>query len=762
MKTLLSRRRLPLFALACLAAALVAGCGGGLGGSTTRLSGFVAVNTATKAVKAGRLAGTSVANAVVTAYVWPDLTKPVAQATTDSNGWYTMSLPNGSAGKDIVLIAQKGTGTEEMRLSLIVPDVPNWGKTVANLDEASTLAAETVVARVNTVGGSIDDVAGSAIETIAARIRSNGGIDSSAVLLTGGTLPATFGSGLLDGSVKTTYISDDTTVQQSVASIAQESNAEVKRARRMAQMLRDAGRDSLENGMTAIKAIVTDIGGQVDAIGDIVQPMVPFLKRTAFAYMRMGMPYDYSNEPITLVGQTPGIYALRGSTGSYTLVRTGNSSDGKSWTLAVEADDYDVNYRNDVFTITPQVALDTFALDPAAKSFALRIHNTVDTTVNYTATLAATTQSSGVIRTTLDASYVGGDLTSAVRLQGTLLGSPEAIRSTRADGVMATFYKINVNGTLTGPNFTGSLNDLTMEWNTNWLDFDNIKSIGLSSVHASLATTPVTSLDLSDVAVEFYPSETTPAEEVPDLKHFHASGTVKVAGHTFTARDLDVALGQRQVVGSSSRKSRAISLSSIPPIESVSGSINFVGPTMTLTGSASGSWSNPSTSWGTVANFPNLNFHVAGALTSIHGFNTSLDMTLTSSNTGANPTMTLTLAKLAYGPETLTGTVQAVFDVEGTDVDTTPTITANMNLAPESLAMTMSGKGSAMTGTLSHGGVVAGHIGYSDTGDTLVTGIDKQMVIKYADGTFETVASVLPSITMSDLSDLLDLLDLGS
>lgn len=175
---------------------MLAGCGGSNNSnSSIPVSGLVSLSL----THSNPLPG-----ATVKAYLWPDITTSIAQALSGTDGRYSMNLPSSAGSHDVVFTAEKSPN----RASLIIARFPSSGKNDADIDIATTMAAELVINRAlqPPVPATLN---GPAIETITAEFRKDTGISSADLSTTGGNMPATLGGGLPSASPAATFAANN-------------------------------------------------------------------------------------------------------------------------------------------------------------------------------------------------------------------------------------------------------------------------------------------------------------------------------------------------------------------------------------------------------------------------------------------------------------------------------------------------------------------------------------------------------------------------
>jgi len=119
-----------------LLAVLLTGCGGGGGAAPAPIAevvvnGIVEVLSGTPRSR-DVSGGAPLPKAIVRAYLTTQPTTPIAEATTDADGRYTLRLPQTAAGRDILIVAEKTISGQRVRVTGLVAALPTQGYAGAN------------------------------------------------------------------------------------------------------------------------------------------------------------------------------------------------------------------------------------------------------------------------------------------------------------------------------------------------------------------------------------------------------------------------------------------------------------------------------------------------------------------------------------------------------------------------------------------------------------------------------------------------------
>jgi hypothetical protein len=701
--------------LAAIALMLLAGCGGGGGGggSLLTLSGDVTVPGGTSRQAVG---GHALAGATVKAYAWPDLTTPIAQSTTDANGHYVLTLPTTAAGKDIVVIATKQVGDKTVRVAAVSPDVPPEGRSGVNLDAVTTFALEEI-ARIREQEG-LSDLSAGGVATVVQRLREQLGEwngDLTAVL------PPQVGGGLQDSSLQTMV---QNMVQQHKGALkGSTGNPDVDRARGMMQMMRDMMGTVVGNGR--------DEGTAIDTALNMTQSALDTQLGTAEAFGdRFGVMMDMLG---MLDGQPPGEYRLvRDQWGGPQIQRVGDIAGGQTWKVTSQIEGPSNGL---VLTVTTQQPMEAYHFDPAAGKYTVIA---TKSGVNYRAELTPTiNEANRTIELRASINLQDSALTQSITFSGTLVATFAQMPSGDAPPQItrATF-----NGTFNSQFGTTQVTNLQVEFDPDSSQQDSLKRITLQSLQAQITAKPL-SISLQGV-------------DVPFMK-LHGGGTaptsVKITTLQITGRDADdkpMSLTISDVNGTFVEYRDPVNGMGSGVIKTLQGKMTFASSRLSLSGEVNGTWNNPvpfgqaSSAGRQLSTFPDGTIRVKGNMTPAIGKPASVDITITSAPKSSPPTATVN-ATFSYGDESVTTTVEMVLTEDADGVHpSSGSIT--MNHSPSGMKVEITGEhNQPVTGSIkkSDGTKVA------DIGEAIELGVPDlghAGIVKYTDGTFETLESLLP------------------
>jgi|GEM_PF-775323 len=402
------------------------GCGGGGGPSPApKFSGTVTapqgtpvaqapsflqrfVSVFTSVAEAQALTGQAVANATVKAFIWPNVpqtvTTPIATTQTDNNGHYTLQLPANAVGKDVVVIAEKSVEGGTLRLSTIVADVPKEGKVGVNLDAATTLATEQIVFVAKTQN--ILDFSPNAISVIISEVREIVSQLAQLNLIAGAEdspIPREFGTGLVEANPIAQQVVMKVEEQQ--GNLPPPTNPNVATAKSIVQMLRDFGSTLVGIERSEAITIQKAVEEQQQLISNAIKVAEDFGERMDFPVRTLG----------ALENKPPGAYE-EVSLGK--LERVGGT-DSKTWKVTSKVGET----QGMVLTITSPQPMEAFSIRPIAGAYTLTVRNPSDPSVQYDGKLQFTTNPQGVpTAITLNITIRDKALSEPISFKGTVSG----------------------------------------------------------------------------------------------------------------------------------------------------------------------------------------------------------------------------------------------------------------------------------------------------------------------------------------------------
>ncbi len=719
MKTSLRRHRAtPVVWSACLVALLVmslVGCGGGGGGGGTllTLSGDVTVPGGTSRQAVG---GYALANATVKAYVWPNLTDAIAQGTTDSNGHYVLTLPETAAGKDIVVIATKQVGDKVVRVATVSPDVPAEGRSNVNLDAVTTFALEEI-ARIREQEG-LNDLSPSGVATVIQRIREQFG-DWSGDLSE--VLPAQIGGGLQNEPLQATI---QNIVQQHKGALkGSTGNPDVDRARSMMQTMRDMMGTVVGNGR--------DEGTAIDAALNMTREALHAQLATTEAF---GKRFNVMMEMLgKLEGQAPGEYHLVGQEPyAMYLERVGDIAGGKTWKVTSQVEGASLGM---VLTVTTEQPMEEFHFNPVAGKYTV---TATKSGMNYSATLTPViNQTNRTIQLNASINLQDSELSQPITFNGTLSASFAQLPSEDAPPqiVTATF-----NGQLSSQFGSAQVTNLKVEFDPDSSQEDSLKRITLQNLQAQITARPF-ALSLRGVTAPFmklHGGGTAPTSITVD--------TLQLTGRDEGGKQVSLTISDVNAMFTEYRDPVNDMGSGV--IKTLQGKMNFASDRLSVSGEVSGTWNNPvpfeqiSSAGHSLSTFPEGSIHVKGNMMPAIGKPAAIDITITSTPKASPPKVTVS-ATFSYGNESMQTSMEMVL-AENADGVYPASGTMTMTHSPSGMRLSISGQqDQPPAGSIrkSDGTKVA------DIGEAIDLGIPDlghAGIVKYVDGSFETLQSLLP------------------
>ncbi|NSW77894.1 MAG: hypothetical protein HPY54_02545 [Chthonomonadetes bacterium] len=701
--------------LVLFAMTLLVGCGGGGGGGgvdTFTLSGDVYVPSGTRQVGGD----TPLADATVKAYLWPDLNEPIAQGTTDANGHYLLVLPSSAAGKDVVVIATKQIGGKTVRVATVSADVPAEGRSGVNLDAITTFALEEM-ARIREQEG-LSDLSPGGVSTVIARIREQLGgwnDDLSSVL------PPQIGGGLQDNSLQQTV--QNVVNQHKGALKGSTGNPDVDTGRRMMQTMRDM--------LGTIAGNSKDEGTAVDAALNMTESALDAQLATADAF---GKRFDVMMNMLDRLGeQLPGEYRLvQNQWGDFQLQRVGDIAGGKTWKVTSQVEG---ESNGMVLTVTVENPIERFYFDPAAGKYTISV---TKSGVNYTATLTpAINQANRTITFTASINLQDSALSRAITFNGTLVATLAQMPSEDAPPQItsATF-----NGTLDSQFGSAQVSNLRVEFDPDSSAEDSLKRISLDSLQAQITARPF-SITLRGVNIPFM--KLNGGGQAPTQVSIN---TLQVTGRDRNDKQMSLTISEVNATFIEYRD--PVNGVGSGVIKTLQGKLTFASDRLSLSGEVNGTWNNPvpfgqiSSVGHRLSTFPDGTIRIKGNMTPAIGKPAAVDITFTSSPRATTPKATAS-ATFSYGNESMTASFEArlVEDSEGVHPSTG---TLTMTHSPSGMKVEITARwDEPPTGTIKK----ADGTKIADIGEAQALGIaelGRTGIVKYVDGTFETLESLLP------------------
>ncbi|MGQ9736459.1 MAG: hypothetical protein ACUVRT_00880, partial [Armatimonadota bacterium] len=688
------------------------GGGGGGGGGLLTLSGDVSVPSGTRQA----VGGVALSDADVKAYIWPDFANPVAQGKTDSNGHYVLTLPETAVGKDIVVVATKVVGGKTVRVEKISSDLPREGRSNVNLDAFTTFACEEI-ARIREQEG-LNDLSPGGVATVEERIRERLGEWNGHL---GDVLPAQIGGGLGDQDLQNQV---QNTVQQYKDSLkGSTGNPDVDTARKMMQTIRDMAGTVVGNGRDEGTAIDTALNLTVSALDQQLSGAEEFATRFDIMMSMLDR----------LDGQPPGEYRLVGTSQNPSLERVGDIAGGKTWKVTSQVDGAS---NGMVLTVTVENAMDEFSFDPGAGKYTV---SATKSGVNYSATMTPTVnEGNKTVQLNASINLQDAALSQAITFNGTLTATFAQLPSGDAPPQITS---VTFNGSLKSQFGSAQVTGLKVEFDPDSSQQDSLKRVSLSSLEAQIAARPLT-LTLQGVDIPFMKLNgggTAPTQVT--INSLQVTGRDK--------NDKQIRLTISPVKGTFEEYRDPYNGMGSGVIKTLSGKLEFASDRFSLNGEVNGTWNNsvPFSEIPTVKNqlstFPDGTISIKGNMTPAIGKRAGVDITIESKPHDATPRITVT-ATFTYGDESMSinGQVKLVEDAVDGVVPSTSTI--NMTHSPSGMKMQISAeREQPATGSInkSDGTKIA------DVGEAQALGISElghTGIVKYVDGTFETLESLLP------------------
>lgn len=699
-----------------LLAVLLTGCGGGGGTAPSPITeavinGVVEVPSGTPRSR-DLSDGAPLPNATIRAYLTAQPTTPIAQATTDADGRYTLRLPSTAVGRDILIVAEKTVSGQRVRVMGLVAALPPQGYAGANLDAITTLATEEILRYARSQG--LSQLSPNGIAAVIDQVRERTRDLNTLSLVVGQTLPETVGEGILLEDVRNR-------VRPRVEANGNNLRAptgDVAVAKSMMQMLRDMGLSVTDRGEGEVLRVERKVREQDGILReDIIQPLDAFANRGFRFFERtIGLQQD---EP-SIEGLPPGRYRERRQLGSYRRERIGDT-DSRTWVIVSEDGQL-------TCTIQTQNALQEFnAFDAGNISFSVRKQG--DSRFQYDGTLEVAQRDSqnNITRLRINFTFTDAGLNQPIRVNG------EFNAANYSDG---TPRSLQFSGSLTSQYADLTITNLQV---TAYESSGRLRQITAGRIQAQVKSRRPLSVDIQNLTVAFDDAE-------PSDKHLR-----RIVVGALTATGIDSTLELRNW---------EIDLQTIAgepgnlepfPVHIVRSELVFRTPNNTFSGTLQGRWENPVETrlveepMIPLSRFPRGSVTFNGRVEPTTGRPIGLQFTLTSTP-NQSPQITLT-TRLELGAERMEGTVLGALKVQSGMVDMeTRLATASLEMthAPSNfrVQVSVSDAGRTVSGTIRKpDGATVAQIGRANALN--LPDLGDQPIVRYTDGTFETLASLL-------------------
>lgn len=695
-----------------LLAVLLTGCGGGGGTAPAPIAdavvnGVVEVPSGTPRSR-DLSGGAPLPNATIRAYLTAQPTTPIAQTTTDADGRYTLRLPSTAVGRDILIVAEKTISGQRVRVMGLVAALPPQGYAGANLDAITTLATEEILRYARSQG--LSQLSPNGIAAVIDEVRERTRELNTLSLVVGQTLPETVGEGILLEDVRNR-------VRPRVEANGNNLRAptgDVAVAKSMMQMLRDMGLSVTDRGEGEVLRVERKVREQDDILReDIIQPLDAFANR-GFRFFERTIGLQQGRRGID--GLAPGRYREM----FYYLERIGDT-DSRTWVIVSEDGQL-------TCTIQTQNALQEFnAFDAGNISFSVRKQG--DSRFQYDGTLEVAQRDSqnNITRLRINFTFTDAGLNQPIRVNGEF---------NAANYIGETPRSLQFSGNLTSQYADLTITNLQA---TAYESSGRLQQITAGRIQAQVKSRRPLSVDIQNLTVAFGDAE-------PSDKHLR-----RIVVGALTATGIDSTLELRNW---------EIDLQTIAgepgnlepfPVHIVRSELVFRTPNNTFSGTLQGRWENPVETrlveepMIPLSRFPRGSATFNGRVEPTTGRPIGLQFTLTSTP-NQSPQITLTM-RLELGAERMEGTVLGALKVQSGMVDMETllaTASLEMTHAPSNFRMqvSVSDAGRTVSGTIRKpDGATVAQIGRANALN--LPDLGDQPIVRYTDGTFETLASLL-------------------
>ncbi len=470
------------------------------------------------------------------------------------------------------------------------------------------------------------------------------------------------------------------------------------------------------------------------------------------------------------------------------LERIGNAPDDKTWIVEVaQAGSVSGTIRSRqgtemgmVLTVTVQNPIGIFRYTHEAGKYTFQVRKPNDANLQYDGSIAVTTDSQGnptqvVLSATVKDSALKTPITFSGTLQGTptqtgkvtgVIRSPATVRGSRvprsrqSSGSSIAPYKEAkfVNVALQSQYGSASIGELKVVWLNDSLEPDKLQQISLTNLRANSQTSKPVSLVINSASVELQPTTQQEKEQYhEELKPKTAtfSATIEGSGIRLEVSNMQASDFVFVKVGEKWNWWTWTAEPVYRPVpRSLSGQVSYSSPTLSFKGSVNAGWENlqgpEPAGFGdkddpvALAQVPKGTFSLQGNWAPQIGRPAGIDLQMTSNPQGNAPHVTIKLT-LNYGGQGLSGTITGTLDIQNNQSYGFKSGNLDMSHSPSNFKVRVSAeKGKATSGQI----VTAQGEKVADIGEARNLGLPdlgSALIVKYTDGTFETLESVLPS-----------------
>lgn len=617
-----------------------------------------------------------------------------------------------------MVIAEKDVAGGTLRLSTIAADVPAEGRTGVDMDAAATLATEQIV---KVAKDQIADLSPNAIATIVAQVREVISQLTELNLVAGASdspLPPEFGAGLQ----KPQQIAQ--AIEQVEEKVEQQQNnlpaptGDVAIAKGIVQMLRDFGISLADIPDSEFWTIDTAVKEQETVVSEQIQITEALSERLYFLSTALG----------ELENHQPGRYRTNlDQFGSLVLDRIGDT-DNKTWIVEFTLG-HSAGMELKIIAQNPVPVYDVdFPTFTASNKFTYQVRKQGDPSLQYDGTLEGIVDAQGnITQYRVTGTIRDRDLRSPITFNGTFSGTPES-GSTPEN---LAYTQVSFSGNFNSQFGSARVDELKAIGLINFGEEPiSIKQISLTNLQVSTQTSKPSSLTLSG---------TVEMEEAPQSwldKGWEGdkpkSGTITA---TLQGSGITLQISNAQI----SDFVLTEEVEALP--RRLNGQASYTSPTLTFNGTANAFWEGLGSTGaeqgkGTLTLQGNWKPKVGSPA------NVSINVTSTSQDIQISLT-------LNYGTQKLEGTFTGTWRFVDDQIYGLTNSTTNLTHSPSNFKVSVSAQaGQAVSGTITtaQGQKVADigearNLGLPDLGSAII--------IKYTDGTFETLESILPRSRVS-------------
>ncbi|MFN3421010.1 MAG: hypothetical protein ACK40X_04710, partial [Armatimonadota bacterium] len=584
-------------------------------------------------------------------------------------------------------------------------DVSKEGKVGVDLDAATTLAIEQIVYVAK--NKNIPDFSPNTIASIISEVREIVAQLTQLNLIAGvegSPIPLNFGDGLRDVTPTPQVVQK---VEEQQGNLQPPADVNVATAKSIVQMLRDFGSTLVGIGDNEALAIQKAVEEQQQVISNEIKLAEDFGERMDFPVRTLS----------ALKSKLPGAYE---ETSFGHLERVGDT-DNRTWKVTSKVSGETLGM---VLTITSQRPMEAFEFSPEAGVYTLTVRKQNDPSVQYDGQLKFTTDSQGIpTAVALNITIKDGKLSKPISFNGTVSGVVASGSTLEAP----EYSKVSFSGTFSSQFGTTQVDNLEMV-TTVFGGERSPQKFTLTNLRVATQTSKPANLTLSGT-FELEPTPSQWQDEWGNMmpKLGSIAATLQASGITLSL--------------SNAKVSDFVIDKGNPIPRRLTGQLSYISPSLTFRGEFTAFYEGLGAD--NVSERVKGTFNLSGDWKPTIG--SPLSVSIVTNSTSQTILMNITLK---YGEQKLGGDLTGNWRFVGNEAKISSS-TLNLIHSPSNFKVQVSSQeGQPVTGPIkTDQGQTVAEIG--EARNLGLPDLGREMIVKYSDGTFETLRSILPRSRMS-------------